>query len=177
METAETTLHSAVQPPLLRRALLRGSCLAAAGGACLLLPGIFMPLPVMQVWGLPLFLAGMGLIALGLIPYRKLKALEENPYRIILEGTSALKFTSKGKPLFTLPRVSIKQIGYTEEEKTYGIAITLKSPLPEKLRIEKEGFDLAGFRDRSLKQHNCDLFLPYFSRRSFDVVNEWINEI
>lgn len=136
-----------------------------------------MPPLLMGIWGLPLFLVGMGLIAWGLIPYRRLRSLEENPYRITLDGESSMTFISKGKPLFTVPRQAIGEMGYIEEENTYGIALHLKSPLPEKLQIENATFDLAEFRERSKKEHACDLFIPYFSQRSYSTLNEWLKDL
>ena len=174
MENEQTTLRSTVLPSVMHRLLWRGSCFAIAGAACLLIPGILMPPLLMGVWGLPTFILGMGLIAWGLIPYRRLRSLEENPYRLILVGETALTFTSKGKPLFTTPRKSIEEIRYFEKENTYGIALWLKSPLPEKLQVENESFDLNGFRERSKKVHGCDLFLPYFSQRSFTTLEDWL---
>jgi hypothetical protein len=127
----------------------------------------------MQVWGLPLFFAGMGLIAWGLIPYRKLKKLEENPNRIILDGTS-IGYAAGSKLLFTLPVEAIDRVAYLENGSSYGIGITLKFPLPVKLRGEDPRFDLSAFRATSLSKHNCDLFLPYFSHRAFETLQDYL---
>lgn len=173
MQNTETTLRSTILPKLMHRVLWRGTCLAIAGAACLLIPGIIMSPVLMGIWGLPLFLAGMGLITWGLVPYRKLRKLEDNPYKIVISGEDAIQFSAKGKALFTVPREAIEQAAYCENETAYGIAIYLKSPLPKKLTVDDAGFNMADFRERSLKEHGCDLFLPYFSNRSFSTLEEW----
>lgn len=174
MDHNQTILRSAIIPSTMQHTLWRGTILGIAGAACLLVPGIFMPLDVMQVWGFPLFIAGIGLIAFGLIPYRKLKKLEENPNRIILEETS-IGYAAGGKLLFTLPVEAIDRVAFLENTSSYGICITLKSPLPAKLRGEDSRFDLVDFRAKSLSKHGCDLFLPYFSRRAFETLTDYLD--
>lgn len=71
MKTA-IVLRSVVSPELIRQVLLQGSLLALAGGFILLFGGMFIPVDVMQKWGWFVFLCGLGLIAMGMIPYRRL---------------------------------------------------------------------------------------------------------
>lgn len=166
------TIRSGVLAPVMRQALMRGSLLAGIGVLSLLIGGAFLPVDLMKVWGPFLFLFGVALITWGLLPYKRLKRLEENPYTLTGEGTSWLHFSARGKALFSIPIVSIDHIDYLDQGNVYGIAVLLKEPLIQKLVVDDPNFDLGDFRRRSLKTHSCDLFLSYFSKRSFLALEE-----
>jgi hypothetical protein len=114
------------------------------------------------------------MITLGLLPYKRLKRLEEKPNTITIEGEEWLHFSAKGKSLFSIPIPSIDHISYTNKTNHYGIAVFLKDPLPKKLRVQDTHFDLAAFYKQSHNQYQCDLFLPYFSQRSFNALQEYL---
>lgn len=173
MENETVTLRSSVLPELMRQTLLRGTVLGVIGALTLLFGGVFIPIQEMKVWGPFLFLFSVAMITLGLLPYKRLKRLEEKPNTITIEGEEWLHFSAKGKPLFKIPIPSIDHISYIDKNH-YGIAIFLKDPLPKKLMVQETHFDLAAFYKRSLSQHQCDLFLPYFSQRSFYALQEYL---
>jgi hypothetical protein len=145
-------LRSSIRPSLKHSLLQRGTFLGFIGGLLFLLAGIFLPLPQLSIWGLPVLGAAFALITAGLLPYRRLSHLEMHPHEISLTE-QRLRFSRSGKPSFTLPLSCIKRIDYRDAPRHYGIAIWLKNPLPA-----KEG---------------CDIFLPYFSKRSFDEMKEF----
>lgn len=72
-------IRSSVCSQLMKSTLLKGTFLAGIGILIIVLAGIFLPLQDMTIFGLPLYALGCGLIAFGLIPYRRLTALEKSP--------------------------------------------------------------------------------------------------
>jgi len=172
MDEETITIRSSVLAEFMKQTLLRGSFLAGVGVTGLLLAGIFLPLPEMEKLGPVIFIFSLGLITLGLLPYKQLKRLEENPYTITIDD-QWLHFAKGHKPLFSIPICSIDQIIFINQKNEYGIGIFLKKPLLKKLKLQNSNFDLVGFQERSFKKHQCDLFLSYFSRRSFTSLHEY----
>ena len=168
------TIRSSILPSLSYQVLLRGTLLGGVGALSLLLAGAFLPPQKMQVWGPFFFLVGLGMIAWGLLPYKRLKRLEEKPYRLSLEGDEWLHFSCGGKALLSIPIGSIESMKYDEKGLIYGIGIVLKNPVPHKVMIQDPSFNMIRFLDWSRKQHGCDLFLSYFSRRSFQSLQDYM---
>jgi hypothetical protein len=133
-------LRTSIKPELMRRVLFRGSFLGGFGVILMVASGAFLPVPVLSRWGMPIFLLSIGLIAVGMLPYRKLTRLEKNPDEIIISKDEQLVYLRKGKVVFTAPLSSINSCTYVDDESHYGIKITLK-----------EG---------------QEYFLPYFSERA-----------
>ncbi len=163
-------LRSSINSSLKRYVLLRGTFLAFLGMALIAYCGAFLAPETLHIWGLPAFLIGLALITVGLLPYRRLTQLELKPHEIILDDTSSLKFFSKGRPLFSLPFADIAKMEYIDEKYRYGIGLWLKKPFPEKILIHDSHFDMKAFQTRSQKKAGCDIFLPYFTKRSFEAV-------
>lgn len=124
----------------MRRTLWRGTLLAAAGALPILFSGVFLKQDALADWGWLIFLAGMALIALGLIPYRRLCKLEMNPNQLIIKDENFIDYYVKNKLVMSIPIDSIANIDYIEKNQLYGIDITLKS--------------------------NKKMFLPYFTQRT-----------
>lgn len=137
------TLRSTVYPLLMRFTLLRGTCLAGAGALFLLASGAFLSPDHLKTWGLAIFLVSVALIAWGLLPYRRMRNLENSPYKLVVDDEGTMTFTAKGKIVFMMPVSQVDRADYIEEDRKYGIVITLKEPCP-----------------------GHDIFLPYFSKRS-----------
>lgn len=176
MENETMTIRSSVLPALMRKILWKGTLLGGSGVVILLLGGIFIPLKEMKVWGPFLFLFSLSLITWGLLPYRRLKRLEEKPSTLILEGEEWLHYSVRGKPLFSIPIASIDHIIFIDKPSTYGIGVILKDHLPKKLVVQDTSFDPMQFPPRSLEWHPCDLFFQYFSQRSFNALHDRLVE-
>lgn len=176
MEKETVVLRSTILPIVMRRSLWMGTLLGGGGVLCLFLGGAFIPLPIMKTWGPWLFLFSLTLITWGLLPYKRLKRLEEKPDTLTIEGLRWIHFSVRGKSLFSIPIDSIEHVNYVDQGRSYGIAITLKQPLPKKLVIQDPSCDLESvFKlKRSLNLHGCDLFFPYFSRRSYESMQEYL---
>lgn len=106
----EITYYSLVKPDVLRKTLFVGTAKAVVGLLLMFFGGPFF------------FIPGILVIGWGLIPYRKLKKLEHNPYALIL--------TEKGIVLQTKKRVFIPNEDIVKMEyidgTPFGILITLK---------------------------------------------------
>ena len=148
----------------MRLCLRRGGWIAAAGALLILFGGTFLPLDALKIWGIPLFFGGLILISIGWLPYRELQKLERTPHRLHYDG-ECLYFEKGGKPLFKIPEKSVEKLAYVEKEALYGIAIWLKKPIVEKVRVLQVHFNLEGFiADSATRCEGCDLFLPYFTK-------------
>lgn len=126
--------------------LFLGSFLAIAGACLILFAGIF----AVPKWGLLFFLFGIGLIALGLIPYRLLQRLELKPNELeILEN--GLIYRKKGMLEWQLPFGSIQDVSFYEDNWRYGIKLTV--------------------------ENSWELFLPYFTKRSCDILKAALENV
>ena len=159
----EIKYYSSINPSLMKKALIRSTLLGTAGVLVILVGGTILPTPQLQFWGLPIFLAGLLLISLGLIPHRRLTNLEKNPSELWFDGET-LTFFRERKRIFQIPLSTIDKIEYIEDPQNYGWGIRFKRPLAP-LDLKKAA---------SLAAHpfeGSDLFLPYFTERAW---KEWI---
>lgn len=128
--------YTTVTDTVKRGALFRGTSIAAIGILIIAFSGAFLSPKQLDVWGLPILLSGIFLIARGLIPYRKLCRLETAPNKITLSEEGLTLF--EGKKVHRVPLSEIERLEYTEKKGLYGICLYAKGGT---------------------------LFLPYFSRR------------
>lgn len=141
--------------------------LSGGGAFLLVLGGTILPLELLSLWGIPFFLIGLFFIAIGWLPYRQLTRLQLKPHEIHYDG-STLLFLKQGKPLFKIASMSIDKISYVEREHLYGIGIWLKRPIEERVKVLQPHFNFAAFVSDSMHRfEGCDLFLPFFSERSY----------
>lgn len=157
------TLYSSVKTGMKKKLLFRGIALATVGALLFLISGAFLQERILGTIGLPLFLFVGSLVALGMVPYRKLLIIETKPHKIVAEEDKTLSFFLHGKQMLSLSRKQIDRIAYFEKPLFYGIAIHLKK--------EKETHfhpKMNVFSNQIKREYQCDLFLPYFSQHSFD---------
>lgn len=164
----QLTLFSSIKPTLLRKALLRGFFLALAGILLLILAGTLLDPTVLQIAGLWIFLASIGLIAWGLIPYRRLTKKASNPQQLVLTNEGYLELYFKGKRLLALPTHDIKKCAYLEQGDIYGIGIWLQPDFE---------INLSGSIEQFKSPFKCHLFLAYFTKKSFDELSEAITKL
>lgn len=117
------TLHSTVKPDVKRRTLFRGTLLAGIGAFTLLFSGAFLPVSTLKIWGLPIFFVSIGLIAVGMVPYRRLCHCEENPDKIVIGQDEVLRYFQENKEVANLPFSAIDKITPVDG----GIKIALKT--------------------------------------------------
>ena len=92
---------SHIHSKMMTRMLWRGTALAGVGVLMLVLLGSQMPLAQLKVWGLPLLLVAVALVAFGLVPYRQLNKLRLQPDEMEL-AKGALHYTRRGQPLLSI---------------------------------------------------------------------------
>lgn len=163
-----SSIHSALK----RYSLLKGSLIAAIGIIPLILAGTLIPAAQLAPWGMILFLFGIGMVALGLIPYRKLCRLELCPDELIIDADNSLTYLKQRKLLVTIPSENIDKISYIDDPYHYGIALTFNSPTTKKIAIH----DVRMGRKHLRKGQNEDLFLPYFSKRTYKELKEYFRD-
>lgn len=163
-------LRSTIHSELKRFKLIRGTLLGGVGILWLAYFGSFLPLQVLEIWGLPIFFIGLGLILAGLLPYRQLNKLEIHPHEIVFDEANSLNMRLYGKSTWTLPSQAIERMAYISVDRsTYGIAIWLKDSMPEKIIVHDLRFKMCQFLEISQRKQGCDLFLPYFSKTSYQM--------
>ncbi len=136
-------LRSAVSKVELKRALYIGTFRAVIGGLTLLAVGGILPEPALENFGILAFIFGIGMITWGLIPYKRMKQLEEEPYSVTATPHDLYIDLKKGEPI-KIPHAAISALSFEEGK---GITIELREPQKE-------------------------LFLPHFSKRSFEELEE-----
>jgi hypothetical protein len=140
--------------------------IGGSGALLILWGGTFLSSEQLAIWGIPIFLSGIALIAIGLLPYRRLVQLQLKPHEIHYDGTT-LVFCKQGLPLLKICESSIEKIAYLEKKHLYGLGIWLKRPIEQKVKmLQQPRRRLVSFFRHNLFE-GCDLFLPYFSARTY----------
>jgi hypothetical protein len=164
------TLHTSVTTSLLHQTLIKGFFPALLGGLIIVSGGIFLPPSLLNYWGFPVFLAGIFSITYGLLPYRRLTILAGRPDMLKVIGLDSLEFYSKGHKILTIPFKGIKKITYFKNNQFYGIGLVLE---PSEREFIVCPLELNGKQKKYRQYLNSDIFLPYFSRRSFEEFEDW----
>jgi hypothetical protein len=162
-------IRSTITSQLLKDSLIHGMALAIPGTVLLVWSGIWLPATSLGVWGFAIFVVGLWLITRGLAPYRKLLQLQAHPHLIIMDD-EALHFLKKGQATLSIPRLSIDSINFQDDLASYGIAVRLAKKSGKKIVVQDSKLNGDAFLQDSRERFNCDLFLPYFSKRSFEKI-------
>ena len=168
-------IRTTLSPRLMKHALLKGFFIALPGILLLVAGAIFIPLPLLQTWGWLLFLLSLGLITLGLLPYRRLSRLQLKPNELSILDSERLAFSSKGMKKITVPLESVAKYLYIDDPFHYGIAIWLKKPAPSPVIVHESSKEVDKMRILGEQVGHADLFFPYFNQRAFEEMSDWIN--
>jgi hypothetical protein len=106
-------LKTRIPAELIRQKLTRAILLGGTGILLLILTGSQMPLPTLQRWGIPILIIGIGAIAFGMVPYRRLIQLRDHPDELILEDGELIYF-HEFKPVMAIPLASIERLEYRD---------------------------------------------------------------
>lgn len=136
------SLYSTITPDLKQKTLFRGTLLAGIGASLLLFSGVYLPVSTLKTWGLLIFFMSIGLIAVGMVPYRRLCQQEENPNKIVIGQDEVLRYFQGNKEVANFPFSAIENINHVDR----GIKISLKS--------------------------GQSLFFPNFSHRSYQTLQQ-----
>lgn len=170
-------LRSSIKPQILHTALIQGTILATMGMAILIFSGVFLPPEQLKFLGPFAILIALLLITLGLYPFQQLKKLETSPHEILFSSENHFLFSWKRKPLFIVSLETIEHLSYLCSGNQYGIAIVLKREGQRGITVCDPNFDLTKFQSSSQKKYECDLFLPFFTRRSFEELERYQKDL
>lgn len=170
-------IRTTISRALSRHVLIKGFCIALLGIAALFAGGIFLPLPSLQKWGWLLFIISLGLIALGLLPYRRLVRLQLKPNELSLLDTEELTFKSRGRNKLTIPLESVSKMEYVDHPLNDGIAIWLIHPPPSPVVVHESPKEIELIRKQGKENGNADLFFAHFNRHAYDELIEWLKDV
>lgn len=161
------TIRSSINKDLYKKTLFRGSFLSFLGFLPLLYGSLWMDAATLSVWGIPFFIVGMGLIMWGMLPLKRIKELERHPNELHWIDNQAICYDHKGKKTVTIPISTIENLTYFEDEAIYGIKLTFKKDMDQKVTVHDPRFAYERYEKESRKRYGCDLFFPYFSKKSY----------
>ncbi len=170
MKVDSLTIRSSIKQELYSKTLKRGSLLGALGTLPLLYGAIFMEPTGLSTWGIPLFFLGIGLIALGMMPIRRLDRLQQHPNSLVLINDDLLEFYQSGNKTLSIPCSLIGSLRFLDDGIQYGICVTLKEAAKEKVIVHDPRFSYERYQKESRNRFECDLFFPHFTRRSFEKI-------
>ncbi len=149
------------------RTLARGSVAAGIGIVIILIAGMELPPEQLSVWGIPILILGLALIALGLIPYRLLSRRRENPDELVVTE-EGLTYFQMGKLTLTIPYDAVARVFHLNDPPAYGVLIELKEHPSEKVHVHTRDYDVIRVRHKTRRRFDADLFFPFFQRIDFD---------
>jgi hypothetical protein len=170
MKTDTINLFSSIKPSLMKKTLFKGTFIAFLGMIPMFYSTLYLPPSILSYWGILIFFVGLGMIALGMLPYRRLTFLENHPNKLSLINNEGMIYFQKEKKTFTIPFSAVEKMVYVEEGSFYGISICLKQTPHEKIIVHNPSFDMNRYQKYSRKWYQCDLFIPYFTKRSYDQI-------
>lgn len=165
-ENEGVKIYSSISPEYYRKKMLQGTAIALCGVLVIVYFGSFVRPENLQYIGLPILFLGGFLIALGLIPLRRLSKLDRNPDEVAMTS-KYFHYLQGGSPILTIPIREIELIRYEESSARYGITISLKQKSGGGAVVHAKRFNLQRFIKRSRRKTGADLFFPFFARRSF----------
>lgn len=166
-------LFTSIDPIFKRRILLKGTFLAAIGAFILLAGGALIPASHLSLWGAPLVLLAIILIAGGLIPYRRLCKKELCPDRI--EINESFHFFRKGRLILAIPFQAIASLSFVSTLSYYGLMIHLYPHCQQKIAIHFFIPELTHLRRSGRKK--VEIFLPFFSSGCVDKLKARLNNV
>jgi hypothetical protein len=171
MEEPILSLNSTIHSSIKKATLIKGTIYGAAGMSLWLYGGIFLSPSVLATWGWVLLLLGGVFITLGLLPYRQLSYLENTPHQVKVDSLNELYFALHGRILFKVSLEKVDGMAYLDDDKHYGIGLWI-APTSKDITALHYSLDLPLYVEENQKKYFCDLFLPYFSKRSYYELEE-----
>lgn len=172
MEEAVLTLRSSIKASLKKQTIIRGTILGGLGISLWLFGAIALPENTLNFWGWPILLIGGILIVIGLLPYRRLSRLENRPHEIVVTDLEELYCSMHGTPFFKIALENIEEMAYLDDENRYGIGLWIKLPKNKYIEVLYPSLVLETYLKDCQKHYFCDVFLPFFSKRSFEELEE-----
>lgn len=167
-------IYSSIQPKLMKRSLFLGTGIAALGLLPICAAFLYLPPEKLSSWGLIAFCLGIGLIGIGMLPYRRLCRLERHPHKLTLKGEESLIYSIGDKHVLCIPLSLISRLRYCENGRNYGIGLDLKPNGPGCASLRGCSLEAARHLKSGSKQWGCTFFFPFFTRRAADTLNKHI---
>jgi len=150
LESNALFFYTGIDPKLKKRTLFYGSSLGALG-ALSMVNALFYPNA-----SLTLFLSGIGAVALGLIPYKRLCRFENAP--VMLRCFSSYLTLRRGKSELSLNYKHIRSVHYHTKSRSLILRLPFSlTPGPLKKMPWKAFFS----------KKNLEVKLPHFSKESY----------
>lgn len=172
MEQSRITFRSSIHRALKKSVLLRGTIWASIGVLLWVLAGVFLPLSVLTIWGAPILLLGGALIVVGLLPYRRLSRQENKPNELILTELDELYIFFERTGMFKVELKNIETMAYLDDDTRYGIGLWIKYPKKSHITLLNPHIKIDEYLKNCQKDYQCDIFLPYFSKRTYQEIEE-----
>lgn len=172
MEESLLTLRSSIKPSLKKSKLIRGTLLSLIGVSLWFYGGLFLSTATLTIFGWPILIIGGILIAGGLIPYRKLVRLENKPNELTVTDLEELYFSMQEVPMFKIALENVEEMAFLDDDRRYGIGVWIKHPKSKNVIVLHPSLELNAYLRDCQKYYFCDLFFPFFTKRSFQELEE-----
>jgi len=159
-------VKTAVNSKIKKDALLNGTLLAGLGMLILIGGSVSFSKEQLSQYGFLIFVFGIALITLGMMPYRKLVRIENCPDEIHVNDDHTWVYYVKGKKLAEIPQETMESVNFIARDPSYGICIHFKKNSSSKVKVSDSDTQL------QINKFGCDLFMPYFTERSVHQLNE-----
>lgn len=158
VKTAVGTQHK-------KDALLKGILLAGLGMLILIGGSVLLTQEQLSQYGFFIFAIGIAIVSYGMIPYRKIVRLENLPDEIHVNEDHTWVYYRGGKKVAEIPKETIESASFITHDPNYGICVSLKKNPVAKVKVCAEA-------KLQVNKFGCDLFLPYFTERAVNQLNE-----
>jgi hypothetical protein len=156
-----THVSQKLERKLLRQAV--SSLLSAFG--ILWLADLLLPLAGIEELGIWRFVAGGGIIGISYAPYYQILRYKLSPAMLRVTDDELI-LTRQGSEVFRVPWPLVEEFHFVDGELCYGIAFSI-SPIETRPSIPKR------LHEQSKKAYGVDLFLPFFSESSYQLLQNW----
>lgn len=120
------TFYTSISPAHKRKVLFRGTLFAIIGLMPMLYASLFLDVKALSAWGWLNFVWGIGWIAAGMIPYKRLSKLERTPNKIVLSQDGSFRYCVGDAPVLNLKAEAISDVSFTEQRGAGGATVVTK---------------------------------------------------
>lgn len=155
-------IQSTIDATTLKKSLFQGTSISALGALLFIVPTLFLSIPYLSRWGLYLFTISFFLIAIGMLPYKRLLKLQITPHVIefLPEG---IALWWKQKKICFISFSHLASIVYQADKKIPGIQLHITGI--DHYYCHKKIVDR--WQQKMQKKYRCDFFIPYISQKSY----------
>lgn len=169
-------LRTTVRPEVEKKAF-KQVCKVCTGAAALIACSEFLlPLLQFEALGIWAWLLGGSCAGLGVMPYQRLKQHKVRP-EILQINHNKISLVADSKSRFSLPWNEVDSFNYLDNGTNYGLAFTLKPhTIQEIAKDASKAHVPVELVQKSRKEHGVDLFLPFFSQGSYQMLESWYDQ-